>query len=357
MPRFTAKIPGNRLIPAIAALLLLALATACVTVAAKQPVASGGVRAIAVTATPQDFGGGVARARIGRLRFLGAITLTSRDREFGGISGIIWQPDCNRLLGVSDTGSWIILEPREEAGRLTGIGAAWLAPILDLAGRPPASKMAADAEELAQTSDGDVWVFYEQTHRAMRFAGVSACDPPSLARRPVAERRFAITAGWPANGGMEAATAIGQSLVAVAEDRTAAADERQGFIAGPDGGIRPFVWQPPADDFNPTAMDAFTAADGSTHLLVLHRRFSLLKGVAAAVTEARLDPGAPARLVGAPVAIIAPPDPVDNMEGLAVRSEAGRVQVYLVSDDNFNFVQRTILMKFELEPPAAAPPH
>ena len=40
---------------------------------------------------------------------------------------------------------------------------------------------------------------------------------------------------------------------------------------------------------------------------------------------------------------------VDNMEGLAVRQDAdGRVFAYLVSDDNFNPLQRTLLFMFEL---------
>jgi hypothetical protein len=36
------------------------------------------------------------------------------------------------------------------------------------------------------------------------------------------------------------------------------------------------------------------------------------------------------------------------MEGVAIRREAGRIFVYLVSDDNFSKVQRTLLLKFEL---------
>ena len=40
---------------------------------------------------------------------------------------------------------------------------------------------------------------------------------------------------------------------------------------------------------------------------------------------------------------------VDNFEGLAVRrDERGRLLVYMISDDNFNGFQRTLLMQFEL---------
>ena len=45
---------------------------------------------------------------------------------------------------------------------------------------------------------------------------------------------------------------------------------------------------------------------------------------------------------------IEPPLTVDNFEGLAVREEAGRTFLYIVSDDNFSGSQRTLLMKFEL---------
>ena len=38
------------------------------------------------------------------------------------------------------------------------------------------------------------------------------------------------------------------------------------------------------------------------------------------------------------------------MEGVALRREGDRTFVYLVSDDNFNPLQRTLLMKFELLP-------
>ena len=40
---------------------------------------------------------------------------------------------------------------------------------------------------------------------------------------------------------------------------------------------------------------------------------------------------------------------IDNFEGLAVRTDAeGRTLVYILSDDNFNLLQRTLLMMFVL---------
>ncbi|MEM8724486.1 MAG: esterase-like activity of phytase family protein, partial [Pseudomonadota bacterium] len=45
-----------------------------------------------------------------------------------------------------------------------------------------------------------------------------------------------------------------------------------------------------------------------------------------------------------------PPLTVDNFEGLAVREQAGRTFLYIVSDDNFSLNQRSLLMKFEVIP-------
>jgi hypothetical protein len=42
---------------------------------------------------------------------------------------------------------------------------------------------------------------------------------------------------------------------------------------------------------------------------------------------------------------------VDNMEGIAVhRAANGDVVLTLVSDDNFSFLQRTLLLQFTLQP-------
>jgi hypothetical protein len=84
-------------------------------------------------------------------------------------------------------------------------------------------------------------------------------------------------------------------------------------------------------------------------ILVLNRRFRILEGVSAKLTllRGRLAPGA---LLGAvEIADFHRPVTVDNMEGLSVTQEKGRTIVWLTSDDNYNPLQRTLLMKFALE--------
>ena len=318
--------------------------------AAGPALGSGPVSEIAVktSAVPLNRADPAAD-RVGRLRFVGGLEISSTDKRFGGISDLLYDPACGRLLGVTDTGAWVILEPQEEGERLTGLKRVWLAPILDAAGAPPASKTMADAEALARTPDGDHWVFYEQAHRAERYRGVSACEPQSLATAASGQKIFETTAGWPPNGGMEAATALGKSLLVIAEAVPAKDGGRLGFQQSEGEPVRLFTWVPP-EGHEPTGMELIEGEGGEQRLLVLHRRFSPFTGVSAVLSEAAVtDPVAP-RIEGEEVARLAPPFTVDNMEGIAAQTEAGRQYVYLMSDDNFNSLQRTILLKFELLP-------
>jgi hypothetical protein len=55
-------------------------------------------------------------------------------------------------------------------------------------------------------------------------------------------------------------------------------------------------------------------------------------------------------LKGREIAEIRLPHAVDNMEGVAARRGAdGETLIYLISDDNFNALQRTLLLMFALE--------
>lgn len=289
--------------------------------------------------------------RVGRLKFLGAIQLEAKDARFGGISAMLWEPGCNRLLAVSDAGTWLVLAPAEAGERLEGISQAWIAPVLAPDGRPPLSKRAADAEGLARLSDGSSWVFYEQDHRGERFATLSACRLESLAEAP--DRRWVPpdSADWPENGGMEAVGGAGTSLRILLEAVPGPAGGKLGLAGAPGPALSPFDWEAPSGH-QPTAMDPITA-DGS-RMLVLHRRFSPLEGVSAVLVEADIGPDQSGSVRPREVAQLRAPLLVDNMEALAVRREGERLFVYLASDDNFNALQRTLLMKFELLPEAGA---
>ena len=86
-------------------------------------------------------------------------------------------------------------------------------------------------------------------------------------------------------------------------------------------------------------------------LLALERRSSKKKGVAArlcVIERHQVAPGAV--LTCRAIATIEPPMSVDNFEAMAIRrTDSGETHVYLLSDDNGNPAQRTLLLMFKLD--------
>ena len=86
-------------------------------------------------------------------------------------------------------------------------------------------------------------------------------------------------------------------------------------------------------------------------MLILSRYFKLLGGFKARLERipARAIEGG-AVLKGELLGRFAPPLTVDNFEGVAVTRDAdGATLVYILSDDNFHFLQRTLLLLFRLD--------
>lgn len=318
---------------------------------------SGPVTAIPVRAEPVPLTrADPAATRVGRLRFLGGLDLSSPDQRFGGISALLWEPACGRLLGVTDSGTWVVFALRESGDALTGVGEAWLAPILDTAGRAPRSKRDGDAESLARTPAGGVLVFFEGEHRAQRYGMLSACRLESLAQ--AAESTWVPTgaAGWPFNGGAEAAARRGDLVLAISEAAPGPGGGRAALLAAPGAPLsHSFAYAAPAG-YEATALDALDPGGESGRMLVLHRRFTPLSGVSAILAEAEVGERPEGPVIPREIARLAPPYSVDNMEGLAVRAEGARRFIYMISDNNFNPLQRTLLLKFELLPAEATGP-
>ena len=86
-------------------------------------------------------------------------------------------------------------------------------------------------------------------------------------------------------------------------------------------------------------------------LLVIERSFNLIDGVAIRlqrIAAADIRPGT--TLNGTTLAVLRRPVTLDNMEGIAARrGENGETLLYLISDDNFRQLQRTLLLVFALE--------
>ena len=276
-----------------------------------------------------------------RFGFVGGLEISSSDPRFGGLSGLTLAPGGDRLIAVSDRGYWFTARLEEsDKGRPTGLADAQYAPILDTKGRP-VRRSWSDAEAVEAAADGALLVSFEGRHRIWRYPNTG--DLFQARAKPVGTPKKLRKA--PSNSGVEAFQPLpdGALLVLTENYRDDQGDRRGWLVRGRDAA--PLTLRR-TGEFKPT--DLALLPDGD--LLLLERRFSLLGGLGIRVSRIRaadIKPGA--RLVPKEIARLAPPQTIDNFEAMAVRpGPDGTVAVYLLSDDNFNALQRTLLMKFLL---------
>jgi hypothetical protein len=322
--------------------LLLLLGLAVVAVGGVRTIYKNRSQNIALIPLPLDAAN-PNRTKVGALAFLGAWELRSDNGDFGGISALAALRD-GRFIGVSDAGAMIGFGLSNDAR----VDRPFIAALPGAFGKG-VGYQDRDSEGIAYDPvSGRIWVSYEYRHAIRRFS-------PSLARadglvRPDAMRK------WPSNKGAEA-------LVRLTDGRFLV------FAEGGDGdGIYPaiaFSGDPvelgttsfsfqyrPSPGYRIT--DAAQLPDG--RLLLLERRIGLPHGFTAKLLL--LDPAnilRGATVSGKAIATLAPPLLVDNMEGLALTQEKGRTIVWLISDNNFNAIQRTLLMEFALDLPNKKP--
>lgn len=282
------------------------------------------------------------RGTIGPLTWLGGFELSSGDERFGGLSGLLIEADGGQLTAVTDRGDLITATlTYDTGGWLVGVHDGQLVALNGLNGAKLKGKKQRDAESLARGPDGSLVVSFEHKHRIWHYA--AGAEGTGLKPAPLLPPEGLTEA--PKNKGIEALVALdGGRLLAIT----------QGRDKDPD--VNAYLWQdgawsrlsyPKHGEFKPTG--ATRLPDGD--IVVLERRFTLLGGFAVRLVRLEataIKPGA--TLEGREIVEIRPPFTVDNMEGIAARrDDRGRTLIYLVSDDNFNAWQRTLLLMFALE--------
>lgn len=305
---------------------------------------------IPIAARPfADLMPGSQETRFGELEFLGGLELSTAEKSFGGLSGLSISPDGRRILALSDHGYWVAATLESEGGRPSGVSDAQIAPMLGPRGRPLPKSRRYDAESLC-VAGGVAYVGLEQVHEVLRFPigqdGLAAWGEPISVPPGVKT--------LPANKGLEAlgmptAGPYAGNLIAIAERSANGEDTptKGFFITGPQGGFTVARH----GDFDITDLAFLPGGD----MLLLERRFGFLSGFAMRIRRIdgrSLRPGA--QLDGPTLVMLDRSSRVDNMEGIAIHRDASGLVVTLVSDDNYFFLQKAVLLQFRLNAGASA---
>lgn len=323
-------------------LVVCLLATACAGASPAPAVAQEQPLDVRSSSQPLKIDDPSAKT-IGRLVWRGGIVMTASSRHFGGWSDLHVTPDGKSLTSISDEGAWLTATIDYDGdANLAGLSNARIGQLHGLDGKPIATKAAADAEAMARLPDGSWLVAFERDHRIWRYATLTSTPTPFEGPSDIGRQ--------PANGGIEAMTTLSDgTAIAISEEYSLQPDTVVGWIGTPGAGGR-YQWRSfnyaTIPDFRPTSIARMP--DGS--YAMLERAFDVVRGVRVRVMRfdaAQLVAGGMVK--AEELARLASPYAVDNLEGLAAtRGAKGETLLWLISDDNFNPLQRNILLLFEL---------
>ena len=284
-----------------------------------------------------------SQIRFGALEFRGGLVLTSRNPAFGGLLGIHVEPDGDHFIAITDKGSWLRGRIVSQNGRPGRIADAEMAPILGSDGRPLAARGWFDTELLTER-DGVFYIGIERVEQIVRLDyrrdGFKARGEPI--KVPADFKSFRYNRSLECLAAPPQGSPLAGELIVVTERSLDAGGNLRSFLLDGDRVTRFSVKR--TDDFDVSDCAILPPGD----LLLLERRFSLMRGVAMRIRRLPLASlKADALVDGRPIIEADLGYQIDNMEGIAVhRTASGETIITLVSDDNFSIIQRSLLLQF-----------
>ncbi len=325
----------------IRTLLLLTALLPAASVHAQDGVRTLETRPVLLTERP----GGTETA--GRLHGLGMLELpdiTVDGLRLSQLSGLAWDDDDGVLYAISDKGVLFHLRPVIRKDKLVGLQLLKAVPLREAEGKPLKGRRA-DSEGLdilkgrnGRKGDAELVIGFERFPRIVRYRpdGTVISEYPLPA--PLNDRK-----SYRDNNKMLESVCVDEKLGVLTMPEEPLVNERPGYsrVFGITGGS----WLiPSAGEFRPSAIECL----GNNRVLILERDFGRLLGRAVTLRIATLvgDGGeSVAAVETAALLDTAQGYQIDNFEGLT-RHKGNRF--FMVSDNNDLFVQRTLLLYFEL---------
>ncbi len=349
MKQRKASAPRTPLACSVLALALAAMWTAPPAVA-KPRLKGLETRSISISARAiQSFGLARKPGRpAGKLVWLGGLTLSSPSDYFGGFSGLTISPDGRRIFAASDAGFWMTANLTVRDGVLVDLTDGRVGPFRALSGRVLYGFEEVDAEAVSLVKgtleNGELLVAFERIHRIGRFPvrNGEIAKPVRYLKLP------AYIKGLHRNRGLEGIEVLkgpnAGAIVMFAEGRRNAAGNLRGWLIA-NGRTRE-IFVKPINGYDITGVAAMP--DGG--FLALERRFRWSEGVKMRIRRIHADELATGRVLQGEVLLdVDSSANIDNMEGIAVhQDDTGQTIITLISDDNFKFFQRNLILRFAL---------
>ncbi|MCF6199891.1 MAG: esterase-like activity of phytase family protein [Hyphomicrobiaceae bacterium] len=291
------------------------------------------------------------KKRFGRLTWRGGLELSSDQKKFGGYSGLVLTDKGNKLIAVSDQGTWLQASVKYKDGALAGLKQPHIGPLRKKSGKVLRKKKKSDAEDIALWRNKKgvyALISFERKHRIGRFSLNSNGILKAFSYLKLPRGVFKTTK----NKGLEALTVLTDknnngTVLTFLERHHGKKNRHRGWLIR---GKKSWpLYLKSRNDFKVTGMA--TLANGN--VLVLERYFSYFAGVQMRIREIKAENIKKNAVLDGEILITATMRyNIDNMEGISAHTNhQGEQIITLMSDDNFNKsgLQRTLLMQFKLD--------
>lgn len=279
------------------------------------------------------------QTRFGKLEFLGGLEWRSKRADFGGFSGLLLDDD-NTIIALTDKAHWararLIFNPKGALAAIEGLE-VWR---LHAADGKFLQRPFTDSEAITRDGDGLLISFEgrrRRGNRVSRFANLWAPETPVEGLPDLSKLTI--------NQGLESLLKLPDGRLVMVAEEPITGDDHIGWILE-NGVSLPFTIKREAA-YSPT--DLALGPDGEM-LYLLERRFSFLGGLGMRIRRfplSALQPGAV--IEGDELIDLGSGHAIDNMEALATRrGKFGGTELFVLSDDNFSFRQRTLLHHFRV---------
>lgn len=287
-----------------------------------------------------------------KLLWRGGLVLKSTHPQFGGLSGIELSANGEEMLAISDRGYWVKADVIYKNGRINGLANSQIAPILNSEGKKFVY-WKADSEGLSKRNDSlsDVVISVERDQAIFRFK----LDENGLDSHAMDWGSIKDAKKISANRGLEAITSLpknheyrGWMLVAAERKLDKNNNHTAWLVNGKQNHELHFTRQ---DGYDITDLNYLPNGD----IVLLERAISIFGGPQMRIRQIcgkLVKPNAV--LNGTTLLRATGLQAVDNMEGLGVHKAAnGEVILTIISDNNFHFLQRNLMLQFALRNPAS----
>ena len=273
---------------------------------------------------------------LNKLKFVSGIEIKSNHPDFGGLSGLIINED-KSLIAVGDQGIWLTGKIKiDKNGKLVEIINGRLGHLKDNENNRlyKLGKSYTDAESI-ETYNNKFIVSFERKHRILIFNDIFLHSEIFYDRIKYLD--------LPDNGGIEAMAPLKNNSIFLLSENLIHPDNKIAGYLLSDNKLKK-VYVKKNGSFKPTDMS--NLPDGN--ILLLERSFSPVRGVSARISIIKYENLKPNSVI-LPLTLdtLKPPMVVDNFEGISfLKLNDGGYYIFILSDDNFNFLQKTLLYQF-----------